>query len=664
MVFYFPVRKKQSWQNLIKIIQESKKLTNTLICIGTPFYYRGNIYNCIAIIFEGELLALIPKSYLAGEGIHYEQRWFTPYKDIWKKIEVKENNIMYEFYFGQGIIDFFDVRIGIEICEDAWINHRPSLFYFYDHDIDLILNPAASHFGFGKYEVRKNIAKATSFYYHCYYISVNLLGNESGKAIYDGSFILTKNGELLFEIERFSFKDIMIRSFPLEFNDLRNLRDRIYSRRKDRKEDFDTSILLPIKKFNRLNKPIFETDLERETNAVSNHYNSIIEYEYINEFPKINHLENQYPIEFIEFLDVERLALFDYMRKTNSKGYTISLSGGADSSLCAILVYQMIRKGIIELGLKNFIKKIHFIIEENDLKILEQQSIEEQIQYFSNRILHTIYQKTDQNTERTYLLANELAKEIHSHHININIQNLIDESINLFEKETKIKLSWENNDISLQNIQARMRNPLAWLLANTTNSILIVTSNRSEASVGYATMDGDTSGGVAPIAGIDKAFILKFLDFIGKYKDEYTIPVETAQKILKQPPSAELRPIDQEQTDEKDLMPYPILSMIERFAIEELLSPEEIFNRLINYRKSNNNFKKYYKLPYFSEFLKLIQQYNEEEIKEMVNKFFHLWHINQWKRERFATTFHIDSFNVDPRGWFRFPVLSKFNKIK
>ena len=68
-------------------------------------------------------------------------------------------------------------------------------------------------------------------------------------------------------------------------------------------------------------------------------------------------------------------------------------------------------------------------------------------------------------------------------------------------------LTWQDNDIALQNIQARVRGPGVWLLANLRGALLLTTSNRSEAAVGYATMDGDTCGGLAPIAGVDKAFL-------------------------------------------------------------------------------------------------------------------------------------------------------------
>ena len=73
------------------------------------------------------------------------------------------------------------------------------------------------------------------------------------------------------------------------------------------------------------------------------------------------------------------------------------------------------------------------------------------------------------------------------------------------------ELSWQTDDVALQNIQARSRSPSVWMLANLRGALLLATSNRSEAAVGYATMDGDTSGGLSPIAGIDKAFLRRWL---------------------------------------------------------------------------------------------------------------------------------------------------------
>ncbi len=188
----------------------------------------------------------------------------------------------------------------------------------------------------------------------------------------------------------------------------------------------------------------------------------------------------------------------------------------------------------------------------------------------------------------------------------------------------------------LQNIQARARAPGVWLLANLRNALLVSTSNRSEAAVGYATMDGDTSGGISPIAGIDKAFLRRWLRWYEERGPEGIGPLPALAAVNRQAPTAELRPVEAAQTDEADLMPYELLDAIERAAIRDKLSPLEVFKRMR------------------AEF----PQYTVEQLHIWVERFFRLWCRNQWKRERYAPSFHLDDENLDPKTWCRFPILS------
>ena len=98
----------------------------------------------------------------------------------------------------------------------------------------------------------------------------------------------------------------------------------------------------------------------------------------------------------------------------------------------------------------------------------------------------------------------------------IEIDGIVKGYRDLVEKAINRPLTWAQDDITLQNVQARVRAPSAWMLANIKNALLLATSNRSEASVGYATMDGDTSGSISPISGIDKSFIRTWLLWLEK----------------------------------------------------------------------------------------------------------------------------------------------------
>src|SRR5690606_3730267 len=147
-------------------------------------------------------------------------------------------------------------------------------------------------------------------------------------------------------------------------------------------------------------------------------------------------------------------------------------------------------------------------------------------------------------------------------------------------------------------------------------------------AVRCATMDGDTSRSLAPIAGLSKVFILQWLRWAEKDLGHTGL-----RAVINLQPTAELRPPDKHQTDEDDLMPYSILLRIERHAIYEHMSPRQVFNAMV-------------------------ADHDDKILKRYIRKFFRLWAQNQWKRERLAPAFHLDDFNVDPRSWCRFPILS------
>jgi NAD+ synthase (glutamine-hydrolysing) len=168
------------------------------------------------------------------------------------------------------------------------------------------------------------------------------------------------------------------------------------------------------------------------------------------------------------------------------------------------------------------------------------------------------------------------------------------------------------------------------MLANVHNALLVVTSNRSEGDVGYSTMDGDTSGSIAPIAAVDKHFILQWLKWAESHLEYASLHVVNSLQ-----PTAELRPPEMSQTDESDLMPYRVIVAIEALAVRERLRPAEVFDIL-----STQNLEP------------------PDLLREHIRRFFRLWSKNQWKRERTAPAFHLDDFNIDPRTWCRFPILS------
>jgi NAD+ synthase (glutamine-hydrolysing) len=311
--------------------------------------------------------------------------------------------------------------------------------------------------------------------------------------------------------------------------------------------------------------------------------------------------------DFEEFTAAASLGLKDYLRKSGSKGFTLSLSGGADSAACAVLVAEMLRRGIEEIGAESF-----------SLQIGTSAAMK--------NLLCCVYQASKNSGQVTRQAAQQLAEALGAEFHCWEITSLIEEYTALSENSLGRNLSWEKDDLALQNIQARSRAPGIWMLSNLRNHLLITTGNRSEADVGYCTMDGDTAGSLAPIAGVSKHFIRQWLVWA---RDELNLPV--LDLIIQQEPTAELRP--GKQTDEGDLMPYELLEKIEIMFLKDRLSPDEILESLCAIRSESR-----------------------EYLEQNINKFLRLWKRSQWKRERLAPSFHLDRFNVVPRSMGRFPV--------
>lgn len=465
------------------------------------------------------------------------------------------------------------VRFGFEICEDAWRpdTERPACRLV--GKVDLIVNPSASHFALSKTGVRHDLVLNASRNFRCAYLYANLLGNEAGRVIYDGEILIARHGHLLKRNGLLSFKDV-----DLEWCDV----------------DF-TEQLPPVDAIATLPTP----DEYRELNAALS------------------------------------LALFDYLRKSRTKGFVLSLSGGADSAMCAIAVAEMVRLGVAELGVEGFMHKSGCFSAEQIDALLALEAPETHTSKLVASLLTCAYQSTINSSEETYEAASAIATSIGAGFHAWRIDDAVARYQLTVEQALGRPLTWETDDLALQNVQARVRAPAIWLLANAKNALLLTTSNRSEAAVGYCTMDGDTAGSIAPLCGIDKDFLRRWLVWA-----ERELGYAGLQRVNTLQPTAELRPLEENvedrQTDERDLMPYPVLNAIERLAFYDRLAPDAVEERLA------------------AQFPDL----TPAQRVTFVRRFYTLWSRNQWKRERYAPSFHLDDYNLDPRSWLRFPILS------
>lgn len=584
------------------------KLTDGMVvAVGLPVYHEKALYNVAALLADGAIVGFVPKQFLAGDGIHYEPRWFKPWHA--GEVDVLEHashdGTIRRFPFGDLVFDIGDVRIGFEICEDAWVANRPGTDLAL-RGVDILCNPSASHFAFGKFAVRQRFVIEGSRAFGVAYLYANLLGNEAGRVIYDGGGLIASNNELVARGRRFSFHEVELASAVIDIDGNRREQARRGSHRP--RHDAEAQVVEhPFRWPGRRPGPLQAIEPTWEDRE---------------------HVREE------EFARAVALGLWDYLRKSRAQGYVVSISGGADSAACAVLVALAVQFAFAELGPGGVraqlpaIRRLHDVIDAGGDAHAAMRAL-----------LACAYQPTENSGQVTRTAATEVAKALGAEFHVIDVDALYKGYIATVEQALGRKLSWDTDDVTLQNIQARVRAPSIWMLTNVRGAVLLTTSNRSEAAVGYATMDGDTAGGLAPLGGIDKTYLRSWLRWMETKGPTGLAPLPALHVINTQAPTAELRPRvagKAEQTDEADLMPYDFLEAVEDSAIRDKHTPLEVFQEL---------------QPRYP-------QHTELQLATWIERFFRLWCRNQWKRERLAPSFHLDDRNVDPRSWCRFPILS------
>jgi NAD+ synthetase len=230
--------------------------------------------------------------------------------------------------------------------------------------------------------------------------------------------------------------------------------------------------------------------------------------------------ENSFEEEVLESLIY---GVREYCQKLNFKKVLVGLSGGLDSAFVTYVAVKAIGK-----------KNVHVVLMPS--KISSKASI------------------TD---------SKKLIKNLGISSDNVSIQPVVDKTIS----QLKSKFSSTLKNLTRENLQARIRGLYLMAFSNNDNYLLLTTGNKSEIAVGYCTLYGDMSGGLAVIADVYKSDLYRICNFINRKKE--IIPKE----IIAKAPSAELSP---NQTDQDTLPPYNILDRILKMYLEENKEFDEI----------------------------------------------------------------------------------------
>jgi len=569
--------------------------TGMVVAIGLPVLHRCGVYNAALLFIDGEAVGLSAKGDLAGDGVHYEPRWFKPWpRGSTGRLTLDGTTLP----IGDLVFEVDGVRLGFEICEEAWVAHRVGAVLAH-RAVDIVLNPSASHFAFDKDGVRERFVLEGSRAFGVTYLMSNLIGNEAGRLVYDGGNRIASGGAMVARGPRLHFASTSVTDAVVDVDMGRSLRARTASFLADPAQD-DIATVRSTYRWPKTDLPI-----------------SAALPAFVPEDKRV------------EFTRAIALCLYDYTRKSWCRGWVVSLSGGADSAAVATLCTHALGLAADELGVETVWSTFEYALGATP-------DTGATVDVLVNRMLTTVYQGTVNSSDTTRKAAEDVALGLGCRHVEWEVDPLVEACTERVSAALGRPLTWKTDDIALQNIQARVRSPGVWMLANAENKLLLATSNRSEAAVGYATMDGDTSGGLSPIAGIDKAFLRAWLRWMEAEGTVELGAVSALGCVNVQQPTAELRPQEMGQTDEDDLMPYPVLDAIERLAIRDKYTPVSVYTQMRS----------------------AYPDAAPSTVGRWVSRFFQLWCRNQWKRERYAPGFHVDDKNLDPRTWCRFPILS------
>lgn len=319
---------------VMMLLDFTRKL-DVITIVGLPVIVGDLLLNCAAVIQKGDLLALIPKTYLPNYSEFYEKRWFASSQDL-HPTEIRFAGTRITVTREPQLIRTCDGAIlGIEICEDVWAPAPPSNRLALA-GADLIFNLSASDELIGKHAYLKSVlAQQSARTITGYIYSSSGFGESTQDVVYGGNALIYENGKLIASAERFSMKQQLIIS-QIDIERLRTER--------------------------RTNSTYVNAQRGNVASILDAHSITPRDFVMLREIdphpfiPKSKDMKASCD----EVLNIQVSGLAKRMLHTNSKNVVIGISGGLDSTLALLVCVKtfdklgLSRKGIIGVTMPGF----------------------------------------------------------------------------------------------------------------------------------------------------------------------------------------------------------------------------------------------------------------------------------------------------------------------
>ncbi|MCR4859380.1 MAG: NAD(+) synthase [Bacteroidales bacterium] len=492
-----------------------------LIVIGAPIRHAGRLFNCAVAIRGGRILGIVPKTYLAGSNEFYEPRWFASARVL------PESGVHIRYAGQEGIL--FGVRqlfrIGealaaIEICQDLWVPVPPCSQAALA-GAQLLINLSASNDYLFKHEYRKSLVSSTASRLYAAYVYCSCAEGESTQdLVWSGASLISENGTLLAESERFARGSRFI-SADIDVERLETLRAKEHS--------FGFEGPVPAYVVQECGETV-DTDFEKQL------------LRYVEPHPFVPQGDPEaLSVRCREILAAQVAGLTTRLEHIRCSKAVIGVSGGLDSTL-ALLVTTL---AFDTLGLPR----------ENIIGVT--------MPGFGT-------------THRTHDNSVDLMRELGITAREVSIVPAVRQHFSDIGQDESV------HDLTYENSQARERTQLLMDIAGKEGGIVVGTGDLSELALGWCTYNGDHMSMYGVNASVPKTLVRTLVRWVAENKfSESDGARRTLLDIADTPISPELLPADKDgkiaQKTEETVGPYELHDFFLYHFFRSGAGPEKLY---------------------------------------------------------------------------------------
>jgi NAD+ synthase (glutamine-hydrolysing) len=599
-LFHQPVLQRGAIEALEQLVTEGGAEFTGLVVVGLPLVVDDRVFNCAAVLHRGELLGVVPKSYLPNYKEFYEARWFSP--------AIRAHSS--EVFLAGRVVPFGTSRlfaatdgegpiVGVEICEDLWVPAPPSSAQALA-GATVLVNLSASNEIIGKANYRRQLVLSQSARCIAAYIyASNGVGESTTDVVFGGHCLIAENGTLLAESSRFQREDVLLVA-DVDLDRLRADRQRTNSfLDANLHPGHDRPFARSLFTLASSEKPSIPTDLRRPVEA----------------HPFVPQGKEQLRERCEEIFHIQVAGLAKRLEHIGTPPATIGISGGLDSTLTLLVA----------------------------CKTMDALNVpRSRIQAFTLPGFGT--------TNRTRDNARALMRQLGVSAREVDIRSLCLEEMRalghrpfgidltgqtveqLTERLGRLRAE-ERQDLVFENVQARMRTSL---LMNA--GFVIGTGDLSESALGWSTYNGDHMSMYNPNSSIPKTLVKFLVDWAARNEFEGDAR-RTLLDIVDTLISPELLPIGPDgqscQATESALGPYEVHDFFLFHFLRYGAPPE--------------------KLLFLAERAQFQRPYSAQELRGWLKVFIHRFFGNQFKRSCFPDGPKVGTISLSPRSDWRMP---------